>query len=151
MAIVYKYLSPDLTECYVGSTRSEDARKRKHKCIKSNTCASKLLFEKHGYDNCSYVILEICPLEEQRVKEQWWLKHSVGVVNQRDALLTDEAYLEKIKLKNIAYCETHREHLRAVSKAYGETHREERKAYREAHKEEAKVYRKAYNDAKQNL
>lgn len=147
MAIVYKYLSPDLKECYVGSTTNEDCRKRKHKCVKSNTSSSRILFEKYGYDNCSYTVLEICPLEEQHVKEQWWLEHSVGAVNQRVALLTEEAYLKKLKLKNTTYCEANREHLRSYAQVYGETHREERKAYREAHTEEAKAYRKAYMEA----
>ena len=128
MATVYKYLSPDLQECYVGSTTDEDRRKSRHK-YGSNT-TSELLFEKYGYDNCSYVVLEVCPLEERRIKEQWWLDHSVGAVNKNKAFLTDA------KAYNKAYKKANKERILA-----------QKKAYRKAHKEEAKAYRKAYDEA----
>lgn len=89
MATVYKYLSPDLKECYVGSTAYERVRKNMHK-RPSKFCSSKLLFDKYGYENCSYIVLEVCPLEEQFIREQWWLDHAVGAVN-----------INKVSLKEI--------------------------------------------------
>jgi group I intron endonuclease len=160
MATVYKYLSPDLQECYVGSTTDEDRRKSRHKCGSNTT--SELLFEKYGYDNCSYVVLEVCPLEERRIKEQWWLDHSVGAVNERKALLTEaelkaykktqyEANKELQKAQNKANYEAHKEEIKARMKAYREANKEQEKArnkaYRETHREQIKARMKAYREA----
>ena len=138
MAIVYKYLSPDLTECYVGSTVDEVNRKSSHKCGSRTT--SKLLFEKYGYDNCSYVILEVCPLEERRTKEQWWLDHSVGAVNERKAFRTEEERREQEKAIKKAHYESNKEKILAREKARYKENREQKKeyakAYREAHREQ---------------
>jgi hypothetical protein len=155
MSVVYKYLSPDLKECYVGSTINEYDRKRMHKGMK-HTCSSIQLFEKYGYDNCSYVILEICPFEEQRMKEQWWLDHAVGAVNQNKAFQTEEQLLEEKRIYDKTYRENHKEKVKAYQKdyhkAYHETHKEElkayRKSYKEAHKEELKASKKAYYERK---
>lgn len=86
MATVYKILSPCLQECYVGSTTQVvEYRWNKHKNDRNN-CRSKVLFETYGVDNCKFVVLEVCPIEEKRVKEQWWMDHSVGLVNKQDAV-----------------------------------------------------------------
>lgn len=150
MATVYKYLSPDLQECYVGSTTDEDRRKSKHKS-NSNTCSSKLLFEKYGYDNCSYVVLEVCPIEEKRIKEQWWLDHAVGAVNDRKALRTEEEFREQKKASNQTQYEANKETILAQQKAHYEANKEKilarKKAYREAHKEQIKARTKAYREA----
>ena len=146
MATVYKYLSPDLQECYVGSTTDEDRRKGEHKCA-SNDCSSKLLFEKYGYDNCPYVVLEVCPLEEKRIKEQWWLDHAVGAVNDRKAFLTEDERIEQKK----AYKKANKEQIKARMKVYREEIKEQKKAYTKAyyeeHKEQAKARDKAYRKA----
>ena len=123
MATVYKYLSPDLQECYVGSTVDEDRRKSRHKCG-SNTTSSKLIFEKYGYDNCPYVVLEVCPIEEKHIKEQWWLDHSVGAVNERKAFRTEDEKFEQDKAIKKAHYEANKEQKKAYAKAYREAHRE---------------------------
>ena len=87
MATVYKILSPCLKECYVGSTTQKvEERWSNHR---SDKISSSILFERYG-DNCKFVVLEVCPLEERREKEQWWLDHSVGTVNERKANRTKE-------------------------------------------------------------
>jgi len=150
MATVYKYLSPDLQECYVGSTTDEDNRKSRHKSNLNNT-ASKLIFEKYGYDNCPYVVLEVCPLEEKRTKEQWWLDHSVGAVNDRKALRTEDERIEQKKAHNKAYKKANKERILAQKKAYNEANKErilaQKKAHYEANKEQILAQHKAYNEA----
>ena len=118
MICVYKILSPDLKECYVGSAVDFLRRKSKHKS-NSNDTSSKLLFEKYGYDNCIFVVLEQCTKEERKDKEQWWIDHSVGLVNQRKAIRTEAEWIEQKK----AYSETHKEQAKARMKAYYETNK----------------------------
>ena len=66
----------------MGSTKGGvEYRWRKHR-DKINKCRSQVLFEKYGYDNCKFVVMEVCPLEERLEKEQWWLDHAVGAVNK---------------------------------------------------------------------
>jgi len=137
MATVYKYLSPDLQECYVGSTTDEDRRKSRHKCGSNTT--SELLFEKYGYDNCSYVILEVCPLEERRTKEQWWLDHSVGAVNERKAFRTEDEKFEQDKARKKTHYESNKELYLDREKARYEANKEQKKAY-------AKAYREAHRE-----
>ena len=145
MATVYKYLSPDLQECYVGSTTDEDRRKSRHK-YGSNT-TSELLFEKYGYDNCSYVVLEVCPLEEKRIKEQWWLDHAVGAVNENKAFQTEE----EAKAYRKAHREAHKEQEKARDKARYQANKEQiladKKTYYDANKEHILARQKAYQDA----
>ena len=87
---VYKILSPDLQECYVGSSNHYKSRISYHK--KSLSCSCRILFEKYGFDNCKFVVLEQCTKEELKVKEQWWMEHSVGLVNSRNATHNKSQY-----------------------------------------------------------
>jgi hypothetical protein len=156
MSIVYKYLSPDLKECYVGSTTNEYDRKRCHKSIKSNKTNSKLLFDKYGYDNCSYIVLEVCPVEEQRTKEQWWLDHSVGVVNKIRVFRTEDQLREYNKNYGKVRYEVNKEDINDRKKAYYEANKEEilkhQRAYieanREAINEKRRISRQANNQTK---
>jgi predicted GIY-YIG superfamily endonuclease len=86
MICVYKILSPDLQECYVGSTTDYNKRIANHKLM-IRPCTSKILLEKYGFDNCKFVVLEQCTKEERKIKEQWWQDHSVGLVNKRNAIV----------------------------------------------------------------
>lgn len=139
MAVVYKYLSPDLKECYVGSTTNEISRKKCHKCIKSNKTNSKLLFDKYGYENCLYVVLEVCPLEEQRTKEQWWLDHAVGAVNKIRVFRTEDQLREYNKNYGKDRYEVNKEDINERKKVYYEANKEEilkhQRAYTEANRE----------------
>jgi hypothetical protein len=143
MVVVYKYLSPDLKECYVGSTKNECHRKSVHKSMKGR-CTSKKLFEKYGYDNCSYIVLEICSLEEQRIKEQWWLDHAIGAVNKKKAFQTEE---ERYNQKR-AYSENHKDQKKAIDLIYREVNKDKIKEYNEANKERKRIYHKAYYEKK---
>ena len=103
MATIYKILSPDLLECYVGSTKNTiEWRFAQHK-RKENTTTATILFDKYGYDTCKIVEMEVCPIEERRAKEQWWLDHSVGAVNQYAVIGGD------VKVYHKAYYEANRE------------------------------------------
>ena len=118
MICVYKILSPDLQECYVGSTTNYTKRKSKHK--KNKDCTSEILFEKYGFDNCKFVVLEQCTKEELKNKEQWWMDHSVGLVNTKRAFITKEERKEQQKEQQKEYRQANKEKIREKNKAYCE-------------------------------
>lgn len=114
MICVYKILSPNLQECYVGGTIDFENRKYVHKSSINNT-GSKKLFEKYGFDNCTFLVLEQCEEEELKVKEQWWIDHSVGIVNkirahgQKDRKVDKQEYYKAKKEQFLAKCKAYRE------------------------------------------
>ena len=171
MATIYKILSPCLKECYVGSTtRDANVRWLDHKIADRNGCnhcRSRILFEKYGMDNCKFVVLEVCPLEERFIKEQWWMDHSVGLVNYKDAIASKdtikayrETHAEEIRIQRKAYNDAHARENLEYSRRYNETHKDIRQAYanseerkeklrvwNEANKERVIAYKKAYYQA----
>lgn len=153
MICVYKILSPDLQECYVGSTVNFNKRVIQHKTCKSG-CRSKILFDKYGFENCSFVVLEQCEKEQLLEKEQWWFEHSVGAVNQKNPIgLGDSVYKRK-------YYEENKEKVAEYQKKYREENKEKvverkRKYYeenKEANKEkEVERQRKYYEANKEKV
>ena len=150
MATVYKILSPCLKECYVGSTTMEVERRWWHHRSKSNETSSSILFEKYG-DDCKFVVLEMCPLEDQFIKEQWWLDHSVGTVNKRNANRTKEDHKEC----NKKYYEANTDKIKAHTKEYYEANSDRIKArmkeYYEANIDRIKAYKKERYEARKAL
>ena len=146
MATIYKILSPCLQECYVGSTIQHVEKRWISHRKNSNGTTSRILLERYGKD-CKFVVLEVCPIEEQFIKEQWWMDHSVGCVNEQRAYISEEERLTYDK----DYHEANREKRIVCMKANYEANRVERlsymKAYNEVHLEEKTTYMKAYNEA----
>ena len=127
MATVYKILSPCMKECYVGSTiHKVEYRWTKHRG-KANDTNSKILFENYGIENCKFVILEVCPLEEQHEKEQWWMNHSVGIVNKNGAILD----MEKRKEHNREWSKTHRESRNVSNKKWRDANKEKKESIKQ--------------------
>lgn len=92
--------------------------------------------------------MEVCPVDEGRVKEQWWLDHAVGAVNQKKAYITDEQREEY----DIVYKKAHRDAHNANSKAYHKANRDairaQHKAHYEANRDAIRAHQKAYKEAK---
>jgi hypothetical protein len=111
----------------VGSTKNTiEHRLARHKDKNNNTTAT-ILFEKYGYDNCKIVAMEVCPIEERREKEQWWLDHSVGAVNQYAVIGGD------LKAYHRAYYEANREKALITEKERYQANREKRIAQSSAY------------------
>lgn len=147
MICVYKILSPDLKECYVGSSIDYKRRKSEHK-KSNNSCFSRILFEKYGFDNCPFVILEQCIEEELLVKEQWWQDHSVGLVNKINAIGDREKWYENRK----EWREENRDKYLEQKRIFYEKHKqkilEDCKQYREANKEKRAETQRKYRESK---
>ena len=141
MATVYKILSPDLTECYVGSTTTTMEVRRRSHLSKCNKTASRILFERYGEESCKFIVLEVCPLEERRIKEQWWLEHSVGTVNTNNAFVSPEYW----KDYNTKYAEDNKEAIRLRKKIWWENYKKTRSPEDIARK---KAYLKEYGAKK---
>lgn len=159
MATIYKILSPLLDECYVGSTTMKiEKRWTLHR---SDICRSKILFDKYGFDNCKFVVMEVCPLEEQLEKEQWWMDHSAGLVNNNDAIRNiekkkaydkewREANNDTVKGYRKGYYEANKEKVLEASKRYYEAKKLQKKEYYEANKEQIKEQRRMRRKAKKD-
>ena len=110
-AIIYKITSPDGTECYVGSTRlTLSQRKSHHKgdyaCVVKGTkkarCKSYDLFERHGFANCLFSVVEQTTPEERLLRERYWIE-AIGTMGQIRPVITEE---EKKELKHESYLRT---------------------------------------------
>ena len=125
-----------------------EERWRHHKEGDENKTTSRILFERYGREKCMVVVLEVCPIEERLIKEQWWLEHSVGAVNAKRAFRSEQARCEEKLAYNKAYCEENREKLLAQKKEYYQENRNtvlaRVKAHCEANREDKLAYNKAY-------
>ena len=131
MITIYKILSPDLQECYVGSSKDFLHRIAVHKqyTYQNSPCRSMVLFEKYGFDNCSFVIVEQCESTKRIEKEQWWLDHSVGCVNRNNPIKLSFRELhakkkEQEKITNKAYRERNTDEIAEKKRQYYEKNKE---------------------------
>ena len=151
MATIYKILSPCLQECYIGSTiRKVEWRWTQHR-HKNNATNSKILFEKYGIDNCKFMIVEKCSIEERFIKEQWWLDNSIGIVNENNVIPS----IENTKILTKEWKELNKEKMKQYHKIYREKNKEKLKQYQkewgQTNKEKIKQTKKLYREAKKSL
>lgn len=99
---IYKIHSTKGEKVYIGSTKKKYLCNRKadhldkYRNEKGNRCASYDLFDEYGVDNCSFVLLEECLLEQRFICERWWIENTPHVVNKNRPFITEE---EHAKLK----------------------------------------------------
>jgi hypothetical protein len=110
-----------------------------------NKTASQVLFDKYGIENCNLVELEVCPLEERRIKEQWWMDHSVGAVNKHKAYISEEEKPSYKSSYNKKFAEDNKEAIRIRKKLWHENYMKTRSPEEIAHKKE---YLKEYGAKK---
>lgn len=101
---IYKIWSAAGEKVYIGSTRKLYLSNRwaghrsKYRLQKGRPCASSILFDEYGMDNCSCEMLEkVCAdsLEGLRLKEQEWIeKHPTCVNKVKAGPMTSEAEKE---------------------------------------------------------
>jgi group I intron endonuclease len=73
---VYKVTSPS-NKMYIGQSKNIDRRIKEYKKMSNCNGQSKLYlsFLKHGAENHSYEVLEICDLEVINERERYWQEH----------------------------------------------------------------------------
>jgi group I intron endonuclease len=97
---IYKICSTKGDKVYIGSTKKKYLCNRKadhlskYRLHKGRHCASYDLFDEYGVDNCSFVLLEECPLEQQLIRERWWIENTPYVVNIMRPIISEE---ERVK------------------------------------------------------
>ena len=90
---------------------------KKHKQM-NDQCRSRILFEKYGFENCSIIIVEQCEQDKRKEKEQWWIDHSVGLVNRNCPIAM--CYTASYHAK---WAATHKQQCLDKAKRYRESHK----------------------------
>jgi hypothetical protein len=150
-------------DIYIGSTAKQylSQRMEKHRTSyklwkegKSSYVSAYDLFDKFGVENCSILLIEVCPCDlkdELRAREGFHIKN-VECVNKRIENRTQKEWREDnkeiIKQKKHDYHLNNREKLNEISKDYRNNHLEEIKIkqhnYYEANKEYVTERNKKY-------
>jgi group I intron endonuclease len=98
MITIYKITSPG-DDCYIGRTKDLPQRIRVHKSsathITKKTCSSTILFDKYGFDKCSFEVIEECDESIVKQREQWWIDNTSGVVNVARATRVERTIKEE--------------------------------------------------------
>jgi hypothetical protein len=137
-AIIYTITSPDGSEVYVGSSTQLYLSNRKahhrsdykrHNLGQAGRCKSYDLFDRHGFENCRWEVIEILnesTKEQKLLRERHWIE-AIGTLGQNRPVINEE---EKKQLKHESYKRLYAEKpevFKAQSKAYYEATQEERK------------------------
>ena len=148
---IYKIVSGQTSECYVGSTFSElRYRFRQHKDNykswkngKPNGCTSFDLFDKYGLDNCHMILIKEYEIEDRKhlqMYEQLWINR-LKSINKFSAFVIEPVLKKKIAEQKKKWYEENREKIA-----------EQRKKYREENKEEIAEYKKKwYEENKEEI
>jgi len=163
---IYKIVSGQTSECYVGSTFSElRYRFRQHKDNykswkngKPNGCTSFDLFDKYGLDNCHMILIKEYEIEDRKhlqMYEQLWINR-LKSINKQSAFVIEPVLKKKIAEQQKKYYEENKEERVEYQKKYYEENKEEiveyQKKYREENKEEIAEYKKKwYEENKEEI
>ena len=142
---IYKIISGQGDECYVGSTFQlvshrwrdhKDMYKQYKKCKTHNT-SSFDLFDKYGVDNCAIILIkeyEVCDRTHMEAYEQLWI-NKLNCINKYNPF-----YIKKLSDKQ--YCEQNKDKL----KEYREQNKDKIKEWREQNKDKMKEYNKQWHE-----
>lgn len=89
-------------------------------------------------------------MEERYMKEQWWMEHSVGLVNKHVAIYNKDGAEreERHKMLSRAWSQANKEKVKESRKKFLEKNKERmkeyQKEYQEKYKEKMKEYQKEY-------
>ena len=79
---IYKFTSPS-NKVYVGQSVNITNRKHQHKCRNLNHIGLKLFnsFQKYGFENHLFELIEECSIEQLNEREIYWKKYELNKVN----------------------------------------------------------------------
>ena len=167
---IYKIISGQGDECYVGSTfqsltyRWRDHKKgyNQYKQGKKTVCcmASYELFDKYGVDNCAIILIkeyEVCDRTHMEAYEQLWI-NKLNCINKKAAFqikkIAKKQYREQnkelIKEQNRQYYEQNKDKINQKHKEYREQNKElikeQNRQYYEQNKDKCKEQIKQYHE-----
>jgi hypothetical protein len=135
MIKIYKIWSEKGDKIYVGSTSKRYMATRKadhlssYRRDKAKQCCSKILFDEYGVENCIFEVIEECEKDKRYDREKYWIE-TLNTINRfKNLTLTKEekktykagwhqqqlhgenreAYLEKRRITQLKFYETHKE------------------------------------------
>lgn len=171
----YRIVSDAGPEEYIGSTRSPLHKRfweHRNRYSKNQLrCASKTLFDTHGVETCSIVLIHEmeCATKEEAFREERRIydERKETIVNVRRPYISPDekkaemsernktyqvANLDKFREANRRFQKANKDVIKQRKKEYREANidkiREKEKAYREAHRETIRAYHRAW-EAKQ--
>lgn len=131
--------NPEITDCYVGSTKNEKVRKNNHKkcCNKENDKSYNLyvyqfIRDNGGWDNWNMVRLEEFKFDERaqlNTRERYWLEELKATLNKIIPTRTIKEWIEENK-EQIAeqkkeYYEQNKDKIKEQRKEYWENNKEQ--------------------------
>jgi len=154
MATIYSITSMKGNKVYIGSTTmSLLKRKYAHKS-KSNGCHSNILFDEYGFENCIFMVLEECPLEERLVRERFHVENTPNVVNQYIPYRTDEERKQITQQRNSDYGQANKERIKLQRAEYrrenAEVIKQRKLKYAQENKDKVNEYARNYYAKKQS-
>ena len=91
---IYKIHSTRGEKVYIGSTTMNHLSRRKaghlsrYRHDNKRHCSSHELFNDYGVENCQWVLLEECPLDQRFIRERWWIENTPHTINIRRPFIT---------------------------------------------------------------
>ena len=95
---IYKIHSTKGDKVYIGSTKKHYLCDRKADHLskwrlgRGRRCSSYDLFDEYGEANCFWTLLEECPLDQQFIRERWWIENTPHVVNENRPFITEQEH-----------------------------------------------------------
>lgn len=126
MITIYKIKTPG-EDCYIGRTKDLQQRIKVHRT--NRKCSSSILFDKYGFNNCSFEVIEECEDDIASVREQWWIDNTPNVVN------VARACKKQIELKITVKNKTKKDDPKLYMKTYYENNKQKILGYRETQKQ----------------
>ena len=117
-SVIYRIYckNPDITECYIGSSKCFEDRFYSHKSAcnikyskNHNLCLYQFIRENGGWDNFDREILEYYPCkdeEELKLKEQEYISRFKPTLNTNNAYTSEEVKIEQKQKRYKKYRET---------------------------------------------
>ena len=145
---IYKIIDLGYSECYIGSTIQPLSKRFGHHCntYKTHPCASSLILEKYGKENCKVELIENYPCENReqlKAREGYYIENT-KCVNKYIPGGSKSDWDKRQYAKN-------KEQLLEKNKKYREENKEtilaQRKSYREANKDKVNERHKEYRRA----
>jgi len=148
MATIYSITSERGDKVYIGSTTDFTSRKANHRNWNptKSYCASQVLFDEYGKENCVFTVLEECAVDQRYERERHWILQNPTHTNiliparpieeikqgrrnivkkYRETHINDEEYRANVKASKMKSYHTHKDEINERRREKWNNNREE--------------------------